>query len=367
MQDFVHLHVHTDYSLLDGASSYKKMIARAKAMGQKAIAITDHGNMFGALRFFRECKEQGLNPIIGSEFYVAPGFRGERGSSEHNTKYYHLVLLAKNEEGYRNLMVLSSKSFTEGMYYKPRIDEELIKTYSGGLVCLTACLAGQLPSLLLEGKYAEAESFARRYRDYFGDENFYIELQDHGIREQKEVAPKLIAMARRLGIPMVVTNDSHYAEQKDYIAQDILLCIGTKRNRNEPNRMRFDGDQFYLKDGDEMARLFPDYPEMLSNTVRIAEMCELEIPKPGPILPIYEIPPEFPDKKDFITHIVNEGLKKRYPVITEQIQARADYELSVIINMDFVGYFLIVWDFIRWAKEHEIPVGPGRGSGAGSI
>ncbi len=367
MQDFVHLHVHTDYSLLDGASSYKKMIARAKAMGQKAIAITDHGNMFGALRFYRECKDQGMNPLVGCEFYVAPGSRGERGGSEHNTKYYHLVLIAKNEEGYRNLMVLTSKSFTEGMYYKPRIDEELIRQYSKGLVCLSACIAGQLPSLLLDGKIKEAEALARRYRDIFGDENYFIELQDHGIREQKEVAPKLIAMARRLGIPMVVTNDAHYSEKKDYIAQDILLCIGTKRTRNEPGRMKFDGDQFYLKDADEMAALFPEYPEMLSNTARIAAMCDLTIPKPGPILPIYQIPAEYPTKEDYITHIVNEGLKDRYPVITDEIRQRADYELSVIIKMDFVGYFLIVWDFINWAKTHGIPVGPGRGSGAGSI
>jgi DNA polymerase-3 subunit alpha len=367
MQDFVHLHVHTDYSLLDGASSYKKMIAHAKAMGQKAIAITDHGNMFGALRFYKECREQGINPLVGCEFYVAPGSRTEKGSSEHTTKYYHLILIAKNEEGYRNLMVLTSKSYTEGMYYKPRIDEELIRQYSGGLVCLSACLAGQLPSLLLDGKTAEAEALARRYRDIYGDGNYFIELQDHGIAEQKKVAPMLIAMARRLGIPMVVTNDAHYNEKKDYIAQDILLCIGTKRTRNEPGRMRFYGSEFYLKDADEMAALFPDYPEMLSNTVRIAEMCDLKIPLPGPILPIYQIPSEYATKEDYITYIVNEGLKKRYPVITDEIRARADYELSVVIKMDFVGYFLIVWDFINWAKTHGIPVGPGRGSGAGSI
>lgn len=367
MQDFVHLHVHTDYSLLDGASSFDALISRAKKIGQKAIAITDHGNMFGAIRFYQECIKQEMNPIIGSEFYVAPGHRGERSTTEHQTKYYHLVLLAKNEEGYRNLMVLSSKSYTEGMYYKPRIDEELLRTYSGGLICLSACLAGQLPALLLEGKTAEAEALARRYRDIFGDENYFIELQDHGIRAQREVAPKLIAMARRLGIPMVVTNDVHYAEQKDYIAQDILLCIGTKRTRNEPNRMKFEGNQFYLKDAQEMAELFPDYPEMISNTVRISNMCELKIPQPGPILPIYEIPPEYKDRNEYITYLVNEGLKKRYTDITQEIRERAEYELETIIRMDFVGYFLIVWDFIRWAKERDIPVGPGRGSGAGSI
>jgi DNA polymerase-3 subunit alpha len=367
MADFVHLHVHTDYSLLDGASSIKRLVSRAKELGQKALAITDHGNMFGAIRFYRECLSQDIKPIIGSEFYVAPGSRTERASAEHATKYYHLILLAKDEEGYRNLMRLSSRSFTEGMYYKPRIDEELLREYSKGLVCLSACLAGQIPSLLLEGKRDEAERVARRYRDLFGAENYYIELQDHGIREQKEVAPMLIALARRLGIPMVVTNDAHYCLKKDFVAQDILLCIGTKRTRNEPNRMRFDGSEFYLKDAAEMEALFPGYPEMLSNTVRIADMCDLAIPKPGPILPIYSIPSEFPDKVEYIKHIVYEGLKGRYPVVTDEIRERADYELSVIIKMDFVGYFLIVWDFIDWAKRHGIPVGPGRGSGAGSI
>jgi len=367
MQDFVHLHVHTDYSLLDGASSYEKLITRAKAMGQTAIAITDHGNMFGALRFYKKCREQGINPLVGCEFYVAPANRGDRGSGEHTTKYFHLILIAKNEEGYRNLICLTSRSYTEGMYYKPRIDEELIRQYSGGLVCLSACIAGQLPSLLLDGKTREAETLARRYRDIFGDENYFIELQDHGIREQKEVAPKLIALARRLGIPMVVTNDAHYCEQKDYIAQDILLCIGTKRTRNEPGRMRFEGSEFYLKDAEGMRALFPEYPEMLANTARIASMCNLTIPQPGPLLPVYEIPAEYDSKESYIRSLVAEGLKTRYPDITDEIRERAEYELGVIIKMDFVGYFLIVWDFIHWAKEHGIPVGPGRGSGAGSI
>ncbi len=367
MQDFVHLHVHTDFSLLDGASSYKKMIARAKELGQKALAMTDHGNMFGVLRFYRECMEQGIKPLIGCEFYVAPGHRSERGSSENNTKYYHLVLIAQNETGYRNLMCLSSRSFTEGMYYKPRIDEELIRQYSAGIICLSACIAGQLPSLLLDGKYAEAERFVRTYRDIFGDDRFYIELQDHGIREQREAAPKLIAMARRLGVPMVVTNDAHYASKQDFIAQDILLCIGTKKTRNDPGRMRFEGSEFYLKTADEMEKLFPDFPEMLANTVRIADMCDLKIPQPGPLLPIYEIPAEFSDKNEYIRHLVFEGLKHRYPEITPEIRERAEFELGIIIKMDFVGYFLIVWDFIDWAKRHDIPVGPGRGSGAGSI
>lgn len=367
MQDFVHLHVHTDFSLLDGASSCSKMISRAKKLGQKALAITDHGNMFGVLNFYLQCLQDDIKPIIGSEFYVAPGDRRERGESESSIKYYHLILLAKNEKGYENLRVLSSRAYTEGMYYKPRIDEELLREYSEGLICLSACLAGQLPVLLLAGKTAEAEEVARRYQKIFGDGNFYIEMQDHGIQEQKKVAPLLIALARRLGIPMVVTNDSHYAEKKDHIAQDILLCVGTKKTRNDPHRMRFKGSEFYLKSADEMAALFPDYPEMISNTVRIADQCTITIPQPGPLLPVYDIPAEFENKEIYFRHLVQEGLKTRYSEITEEIQNRAEFELDVIIKMDFVGYFLIVWDFIAWAKNRDIPVGPGRGSGAGSI
>lgn len=364
---FVHLHVHTDYSLLDGASSIKTLVSHAKELGMKSLAITDHGNMFGVLRFFRECKNQGIQPIIGCEFYVAQNNRRERTGTEFGNKYYHLVLLAKDEQGYHNLMVLTSRSYTEGMYYKPRIDEELMRSYSGGLICLSACIAGQLPSLLLAEKFNEAEQFVHKYQDIFGYDNFYIELQDHGITEQKKVAKPLIEIARKLGVPMVVTNDIHYVNKEDYIAQDILLCIGTKKTRNEPNRMKFDGNEFYMKTGNEMSLLFPEYPEMLSNTVRIAQKCTLEIPQPGPILPIYEIPSGFTDKNEFFRHLVQDGLKKRYNAITDEIQERAEFEMSIIIKMDFVGYFLIVWDFINWAKEHDIPVGPGRGSGAGSI
>ncbi|MDR1748351.1 MAG: DNA polymerase III subunit alpha [Spirochaetaceae bacterium] len=367
MSDFVHLHVHTDYSLLDGAASIQKLVGRAKELGMKALAITDHGNMFGALRFWRECRAAGIKPIIGCEFYVAPESRTQRSGSESGNKYYHLVLLAKNEQGYRNLMVLTSRSYTEGMYYKPRIDEELIRQYSEGIVCLSACIAGELPTLLLDGKIAEAERFARKYREIFGAENYFIELQDHGIEEQRRAAPLLIDVARRLGIPLVVTNDIHYCNQEDYIAQDILLCIGTKRTRNEPNRMRFFGKEFYMKDEQEMARLFPDYPEMITNTARIADMCDLDIPLPGPLLPAYEIPPEFSDKVEYLKHLTYTGLEKRYETVTDEIRERAKFELDIIIRMDFVGYFLIVWDFINWAKEHHIPVGPGRGSGAGSI
>ena len=372
MSDFVHLHVHSDYSLLDGAASVKKLISKAKELGMKALALTDHGNMFGALRFEQECRKQGLNPLVGSEFYVAGGSRLERTGTEQGNKYYHLVLIAKNEEGYRNLMVLSSKAFLEGMYYKPRIDEELIQQYSGGLICLTACIAGQLPQLLLNGQKQEAENFVQKYSALFGKDNFYIELQDHGIPEQKRAAPLLIDIARRNGIPMVVTNDIHYCEKKDYIAHDILLCVGTKKKRSDNKRMKFDTPEFYMKTQEEMSVLFPDYPEMISNTAKVASLCDLHIPQykttelPA-CLPVYQIPDGFTDDREFFRHLVYSGLEKRYPVITDEIKSRAEYEINTITSMGFIGYFLIVWDFINWAKEHDIPVGPGRGSGAGSL
>jgi len=372
MSDFVHLHVHSDYSLLDGAASIKKLIARAKELGMNALALTDHGNMFGALRFEQECHNAGINPLVGCEFYVAGGSRLEKTGTEQGNKYYHLVLIAKNEEGYKNLMILTSKAYIEGMYYKPRIDEELIKNHSKGLICLSACLAGQLPQLLLSGKQQEAEDLVLKYSNIFGKDHYYIELQDHGIEDQKKVAPMLIAIAKKHNIPMVVTNDIHYCLQEDYIAQDILLCIGTKKTRNDPKRMKFDGDQFYMKTEEEMAALFPDYPEMISNTQKIAQMCNLTIPQykttdlPG-CLPVYAIPPEFKDEQEFFRHLVYTGLEKRYPVITDEIKQRAEYEMGIIIQMGFIGYFLIVWDFINWAKQHDIPVGPGRGSGAGSL
>ena len=367
MTDFVHLHVHSDYSLLDGASSVKKLVARAKELGQKALALTDHGNLFGVIAFSEACEEAGIKPIIGCEFYVAPRDRKEKSEDENGKRYYHLILLAKNQTGYKNLMMLSSLSYLEGMYYKPRIDEDLLRQYSDGLICLTACLAGKLPVLLLSGKKDEAEQFLRTYIDIFGYENLYLEIQDHGLASQKKLAPLLIDMARRFGLPLVLTNDIHYCNKEDADAQDVLMCIGMKKLRSDENRMRFEGKEFYLKSGDEMASLFKDYPEAITNTIRIAERCSVKIPAPGPLLPIYKIPEAFDTKEAYIEHIVYEGLKSRYSEVTEQHTTRAEYELSIIKKMDFVGYFLIVWDFIKWAKEHDIPVGPGRGSGAGSL
>ncbi len=365
--NFVHLHVHSDFSLLDGAASVKKLVAKAAEFGQSALALTDHGNMFGAVTFYKACNEKGIKPIIGCEVYVAVGSRFEKKEAADGKKYYHLVLLAKNETGYRNLMLLCSKGYTEGMYYKPRIDEDLLSRHSDGLVCLSGCISGELPALLLRGEIEKAEDLARRYRNMFGNGNYFIELQHHGIEDEKKASKLLVEIARKTGIPLVVTNDIHYIEKKDSEAQDVLLCIGTKKLLADEKRMKFTSDEFYFKSEEEMAKLFPDYPEAMLNTERIADMCNLKIPQPGAILPIYEIPEGFNSKEEYIRNLAEEGIKKRYAVITPEIRERLEYELGIVIKMDFVGYFLIVWDFINWAKNNKIPVGPGRGSGAGSI
>jgi DNA polymerase-3 subunit alpha len=401
MTDFVHLHVHSDYSLLDGAASVKDLAEKARSLGMRHLAITDHGNMFGAIDFMNACQgdrdhpvETPIHPIIGNEFYMAPNSRFEKKGSESGNKYYHLVLLAASREGYRNLLKLSSYAYTEGFYYKPRIDEELLVKYHRGLIGLSACIMGEIPCLVLDGKREAAEKRARWFRDLLGDGNFYLELQDHGIKEQKEANRALIEMSRRTGIPLVATNDIHYIEREDAAAQDILLCIGTNKKRSEVKRLRFDGDQFYFKTGDEMAALFPDCPEAISNTVRIAERCITDVPVVETAalpryLPDFEIPEGFSDADAYLRHLTMEGLAKRYPGETSRpphptqapqkkegpearedrgkILERAEYELGVIIDMGFTGYFLIVADFINWAKERGISVGPGRGSGAGSI
>jgi len=367
MSEFVHLHNHTDFSLLDGAAPVKELVSTAKRYGMPGLAITDHGNLFGALSFNKACKEEGVNPIIGCEFYMAGGSRKERAGTESGNKYWHFILLAENQEGYRNLMKLTSLSYTEGFYYKPRIDDEILAAHSAGLIASTACLAGEIPSLILSGKREAAERKALYYRDLFGKDRFYLELQDHGLEEQKLVNRELVAMAKRQGLPLVATNDLHYINQEDAVAQDILLCVGTNRKRNDPGRMRFPNNHFYLKTADEMAALFAETPEALRNTLKINEMIKLKIDFPGPMLPDYAIPPEFESPAAYLRHLTLDGLARRYPNADKEILERADFELSVIITMGFTGYFLIVWDFIDWAKRHDIPVGPGRGSGAGSI
>ncbi|MDR3115383.1 MAG: DNA polymerase III subunit alpha [Treponema sp.] len=367
MTDFVHLHVHTDFSLLDGAASVESLAAKAASLGMKYLAITDHGNLFGALKFRDACEKAGVRPIIGSEFYLAPESRFKKSGSEYGNKYYHLVLLAKDAEGYKTLVKLSSYSYTEGFYYKPRIDNELLVQYHAGLIGLSACVAGEIPSLLLEGNEKAAEQRALWFRDLLGAGNFYLELQDHRLPIQQKANPGILALARRTGIPLVVTNDIHYLEREDAPAQDIFLCISTQRKKSDEKRMRFDSDEFYFKTPEEMAALFPEYPEAVANTVRIAEQCTTDIPSPGPSLPDFDIPPGFSDAPGYLRHLTREGLIKRYPGRVEAVRERAEYELAIIIKMGFTGYFLIVADFINWAKEQDIPVGPGRGSGAGSI
>jgi len=367
MADFVHLHNHSDYSLLDGAASIKSMVDKAKALGMPGLALTDHGNLFGAVKFYDTCKDAGVNPIIGSEFYVAGGSRLEKTGTESGNKYFHLVLLAENMEGFRNLLKLSSASWTEGYYYKPRIDDEILARHAKGLIASSACLAGEIPRLLSVGKEREAERKALWFRELFGSGRFFLELQDHGIAEQAKINKLLVAMSRKLDIPLIATNDMHYLDREDAEAHDVLLCIGTNKKIEDAQRMRFPGREFYMKTAEEMRALFSELPEALSNTLLINEMVGLDMTYPGPLLPDYEIPPGYSGPADYLRHLTYEGLKLRYPDLTAEIRERAEYELGVIIEMRFTGYFLIVWDFIDWAKRHDIPVGPGRGSGAGSI
>ncbi len=343
------------------------MVGKAVSLGMKHIGLTDHGNMFGALRFYEECKTHGINPIIGCEFYVAPGSRHVKSGAESGNKYYHLVLLAKSEKGYKNLMELSSIGYTEGFYYKPRIDDEVLEKFKDDLIASSACIGGEIPQHILNGNIEEAEKRALYYNSLFGPGNYYLELQDHGLQEQKIVNDALIEMSAKTGIPLIATNDSHYIDRDDANAQDIMLCIGTGRFKSESNRMSFSGDEFYFKNQQEMYSLFSHVPEALANTVRLAEKCNVEIKYPGPLLPIYDIPAPHKGPGDYLRYLTYEGLKFRYPEVTQEIKDRADFELDTIISMDFPSYFLIVWDFIHWAQQHDIPVGPGRGSGAGSI
>ena len=343
------------------------MVAKAKSLGMSSIAITDHGNMFGALNFYEKCRENGIKPIVGCEFYMAEGSRKIKTGTEFGNKYYHLILLAKDNTGYRNLMKLNSTAYIDGYYYKPRIDFEVLEQHHEGLVCSSACIAGVVPKLIINGKLDEAASMAMRFSDIFGRGNYFLELQDHGIPEEKVSNRGLIEISKRTGIPLIATNDIHYLNREHSTAQELLICIGTQKTVNSPGRLTFYNDQFYMKSPDEMAALFPYAPEAIKNTKLIEEMCNLEIEFPGPRFPIFEIPAEFPTQGDYLRHLTYEGLKKRYPVITEEIRQRVEYELNTIIDMKFPGYFLVVADFINWSKDHGIPVGPGRGSGAGSI
>ncbi|MDF2891851.1 MAG: polymerase subunit alpha [Clostridia bacterium] len=365
MSDFVHLHVHTEYSLLDGAGRVERLVERAKDLGMKSVAITDHGVMYGVVDFYKKAKSYGIKPIIGCEVYVAPRAMKDR-DPKYDSNQYHLVLLAKNEEGYNNLIKLVSMGFTEGFYYKPRVDIEVLKEYSEGLVALSACLAGEIPNLLLNGSYEKAKEAALRYRDIFGEENFYLEVQDHGIQEQILVNQEVVRLSKETGIPLVATNDVHYVDRDDSRAHDILLCIQTGKTVEDSARLKFSGEEFYLKSHDEMYELFKYIPEAIENTNKVAEMCNMDFIFGQVHLPAFEVPEGF-NSDSYLRHLCFEGLKEKYSEITEEIKERAEYELSVIARMGYADYYLIVWDYVKFAKDNGIMVGPGRGSGAGSL
>lgn len=363
---FTHLHVHTEYSLLDGSSKIKEITARAKELGMDSLAITDHGVMYGVIDFYKAAREVGIKPILGCEVYVAPGSRFDKQPGESEERYYHLVLLAENNKGYKNLMKIVSRGFTEGFYYKPRVDYEILEQFHEGIIALSACLAGEVQRYLARGMYEMGCEAARRYEKIFGKGNFFLELQDHGIPDQKYVNPQLLRMSQELGIDVVCTNDVHYTYAGDADAHDILLCIQTGKKVTDENRMRYEGGQYYLKSPEEMAELFPYAPQALENTCRIAERCNVEIEFGITKLPHYEVPEGY-DSWSYLNYLCSEGLKRRYPDADDEIKSRMDYELSVIHSMGYVDYFLIVWDYINFARTHGIAVGPGRGSAAGSI
>ncbi len=366
MSEFVHLHIHSEFSLLDGANRIKDLPVRAKELGMKAMAITDHGVMYGAIDFYKACKKEGIKPIIGCEVYVAPRSRNDKEPNIDN-RYNHLILLAKNQQGYKNLSKLVSIGFTEGYYYKPRIDLEVLEKYHEGLICLSACLAGAVNQALLNGQNEKAEEIALWHKKVFG-EDYYIEIQNNGIKEQVLANQKLVQLARKLDIPLVATNDAHYLKREDAYNHEILLCIQTGKRMSDEDRMRFDTDELYVKSPEEMSEYFAAFPDAIENTVKIADKCNVEFEFGHTILPNYDVPPEFPTHYDFFKKLCDDGIKKRYGENpSEEVLKRAEYEISVIKKMGYVDYFLIVWDFIHYAKTHNIPVGPGRGSGAGSI
>ena len=364
---FAHLHVHTEFSLLDGSNKIKECVSRVKELGMNSVAITDHGVMFGVIDFYRAAKAAGVKPILGCEVYVAPGSRFDKEAVGNNDdRYYHLVLLAENETGYYNLMKIVSRGFTEGYYYKPRVDMELLEQYHEGIIALSACLAGEVQKNILRGMYGEAKAAACRYKDIFGEGNFFLELQDQGMEEQKLVNQSLLRMSQETGIELVATNDIHYTYADDVKPHDILLCIQTGKKLADEDRMRYEGGQYYIKSEEEMRKLFPYAQEAIDNTQKIADRCNVEIVFGEKKLPKYDVPDGF-TSWEYLNKLCYEGLERRYPGDDPKIRERLEYELSVIKRMGYVDYFLIVWDFIKYARDHGISVGPGRGSAAGSI
>lgn len=365
MSDFVHLHVHSEYSLLDGACRIKELVKKAKELGQKALALTDHGVMYGAVDFYEAAKAEGIKPIIGCEVYTTDGSRFDRGMGK-DSEIGHLVLLAKNENGYKNLINIVSIGFTEGFYYKPRVDRETLRKNSGDIIALSACLAGDVQRALLKNDYDDARLRAQSYLEIFGEGNFYLEIQDHGIAEQRRINPKLVKLSEETGIPLVATNDVHYIEKKDAKYQDVLLCIQTAKNVDDEDRMRFEGEEFYLKSEEEMDKLFPYVPQAVKNTAEVAEKCSFDFAFGERLLPKYDVP-EGRNSFEYLRELCYNGLRERYTEVTKKEEERLEYELSVINNMGFIDYFLIVWDFVHYSKTNGITVGPGRGSAAGSI
>ncbi len=364
--NFTHLHVHTEYSLLDGSNKIKEYVARIKELGMDSAAITDHGVMYGVIDFYREAKAAGINPILGCEVYVAPNSRFDREVGSDEDRYYHLVLLAENNQGYANLMKIVSRGFVEGFYYRPRVDLQLLQEFHEGIIALSACLAGEVQRYLMRGMYEEAKERAFRYRDIFGEENYFLELQDHGIPQQKLVNQQLLRMSKETGIPLVVTNDVHYTYEDDVASHDILLCIQTGKKLADEDRMRYEGGQYFVKSPEQMAQLFPYAPEALENTHRIAQRCHVDIEFGVTKLPKFDVPSSY-TSWEYLNKLCFEGLERLYGDRADEVKDRLTYELSVIQKMGYVDYFLIVWDFIRYAREHGISVGPGRGSAAGSV
>ena len=364
--NFTHLHVHTEYSLLDGSNKIKEYVDRVKALGMDSAAITDHGVMYGVIDFYRAARAAGINPILGCEVYVAPGSRFDREAGSGDDRYYHLVLLAENNQGYSNLMKIVSKGFVEGFYYKPRVDLSLLEKYHEGIIALSACLAGEVARFLTRGMYEDAKKAALRYQDIFGKGNFFLELQDHGIPEQQNVNQQLLKMHRETGIELVATNDVHYTLAEDAQPHDVLLCLQTGKKLADEDRMRYEGGQYYVKSSEEMERLFPYAPEALENTHKIAQRCHVEIEFGVTKLPKFDVPEGY-TSWEYLNELCFRGLEERYQPATEELKERLNYELSTIRNMGYVDYFLIVWDFIKYARDHDIMVGPGRGSAAGSL
>ena len=363
---FTHLHVHTEYSLLDGSNKIKEYVARVKELGMDSAAITDHGVMYGCIDFYRAAKEAGINPILGCEVYVAPGSRFDKEMQHGEDRYYHLVLLAENNQGYSNLMKIVSAGFVEGYYYKPRVDLEVLEKYHEGIIALSACLAGEIPRFLTRGLYEEGKRAALRYREIFGKNNFFLELQNHGIREQEIVNQQLVRMSSETGIELVCTNDVHYTYAEDAGSHDILLCIQTGKKVQDEDRMRYEGGQYYVKSEKEMAALFPYAPQALENTKKIGDRCHVEIEFGVTKLPKYDVPDGY-TSWEYLNKLCWEGLEEKYHPVTEELKERLTYELNTIKTMGYVDYFLIVWDFIKYARDNDIMVGPGRGSAAGSI